>query len=357
MGKHESAGSTEGKAWAVPKSGPAPVKSGPAPVKKAEPELIKNLLATIEPPEKLPVKRSPIYWVAGLLLTFGVVGGGAAYLLSDQALENHGAVAQQARNIRSEILLWLGLETPATPQEPQSPALEENNEAVVWTPSAPPEEAATKTAPEMPPGADAPSVAELATGEISPPAEPIAETEPEPAPQDTTIELPGTSDDSGTLVASIDEVAPAAADSDSADLLTETDSPAEVETLSAPASGGADTAQFATETLQVLFAYRSMEIQPEFAELLSEVAGKLENSPSLVARVVGIVENRGSAPSDINRRVSTQRAQIVANYLEGLGVSGERLFVEEDSSLLEAERGGARRPERVVEVTLHRLSE
>ncbi len=106
------------------------------------------------------------------------------------------------------------------------------------------------------------------------------------------------------------------------------------------------------EVLQVLFAYRSMEIPPEFEVLLDRVVDDLKDSPSSTASIIGIVENRGKAPSEVNINVSNARAQIVRNYLLERGIDADRLTVKADTHLLENRQGAERQPERVVEVTV-----
>jgi outer membrane protein OmpA-like peptidoglycan-associated protein len=107
----------------------------------------------------------------------------------------------------------------------------------------------------------------------------------------------------------------------------------------------------------ILFPYKSMEIQPQFKALLNEVADELKDSPYTVARIVGIMDNRGKGSSETNRSVSIQRAEKVTRYLNDRGIAAERLRMEEDtgsqnSNLESSENHTSPRPQRVVEVTV-----
>lgn len=73
----------------------------------------------------------------------------------------------------------------------------------------------------------------------------------------------------------------------------------------------------------VTFATGSSSINPGFQTLLDRVAGSLQQYPNSLVDVYGHTDTVGSAAS--NQRLSEQRAQSVANYLIGRGVSSSRL--------------------------------
>jgi len=73
----------------------------------------------------------------------------------------------------------------------------------------------------------------------------------------------------------------------------------------------------------VTFATGSSSINPGFRTLLDRVAGSLQQYPNSLVDVYGHTDTVGSAAS--NQRLSEQRAQSVANYLIGRGVSSSRI--------------------------------
>lgn len=73
----------------------------------------------------------------------------------------------------------------------------------------------------------------------------------------------------------------------------------------------------------VTFATGSYTINPGFQTLLDRVAGSLQQYPNSLVDVYGYTDTVGSAAS--NQRLSEQRAQAVANYLIGRGVSSARI--------------------------------
>jgi len=73
----------------------------------------------------------------------------------------------------------------------------------------------------------------------------------------------------------------------------------------------------------VTFATGSYAINPGFQTLLDRVANSLTQYPNSLVDVYGHTDSVGSAAS--NQRLSEQRAQAVANYLIGRGVSSSRI--------------------------------
>ena len=73
----------------------------------------------------------------------------------------------------------------------------------------------------------------------------------------------------------------------------------------------------------VTFATGSSAINPGFQTLLDRVAGSLQQYPNSLIDVYGYTDTVGSASS--NQRLSEQRAQAVANYMIGRGVSSSRI--------------------------------
>lgn len=73
----------------------------------------------------------------------------------------------------------------------------------------------------------------------------------------------------------------------------------------------------------VTFATGSYSINPGFQTLLDRVAASLQQYPNSLVDVYGHTDTVGSAAS--NQRLSEQRAQAVANYLIGRGVSSARI--------------------------------
>lgn len=77
---------------------------------------------------------------------------------------------------------------------------------------------------------------------------------------------------------------------------------------------------------EVSFDFDSARIKPAFAPSLDKLADVLIKYDRSVVHVVGHTDSRGSA--DYNQRLSRQRAESVARYLERRGVPRERLRTE-----------------------------
>ena len=73
----------------------------------------------------------------------------------------------------------------------------------------------------------------------------------------------------------------------------------------------------------VTFATGSYTITPGFRDLLDRVADSLRQYPNSLVDVYGHTDTTG--PSDVNQRLSEQRAQAVANYLISQGVASSRI--------------------------------
>lgn len=73
----------------------------------------------------------------------------------------------------------------------------------------------------------------------------------------------------------------------------------------------------------VTFTTGSSAISPGFRTLLDRVATSLLQYPNSLVDVYGYTDTVGS--SDLNQRLSEQRAQAVANYLISRGVSSSRI--------------------------------
>ncbi|MGN6501266.1 MAG: OmpA family protein [Tsuneonella sp.] len=73
----------------------------------------------------------------------------------------------------------------------------------------------------------------------------------------------------------------------------------------------------------VTFTTGSYQINSGFQSLLDRVAASLQQYPNSLVDVYGYTDTVGSATS--NQRLSEQRAQAVANYLIGRGVSSARI--------------------------------
>ncbi|MGE5952424.1 MAG: OmpA family protein [Qipengyuania vulgaris] len=73
----------------------------------------------------------------------------------------------------------------------------------------------------------------------------------------------------------------------------------------------------------VTFATGSATINATFAATLNNVAASLVQYPNSLVDVYGYTDTTGS--TELNQRLSEQRAQAVANYLIGQGVSSSRI--------------------------------
>lgn len=77
---------------------------------------------------------------------------------------------------------------------------------------------------------------------------------------------------------------------------------------------------------EVTFDTNSYAVKPSFAPVLDQVAQTLNQSPEVVAAVVGHTDSKGQPA--YNQTLSVNRAQSVANYLAQHGVNPQRLAAE-----------------------------
>lgn len=73
----------------------------------------------------------------------------------------------------------------------------------------------------------------------------------------------------------------------------------------------------------ITFDFNSSEVKPQFQSTLNEVAGTLSAYPATMIDVLGHTNSVGSL--EYNQRLSEQRAQAVARYLQAQGVAGVRI--------------------------------
>lgn len=76
----------------------------------------------------------------------------------------------------------------------------------------------------------------------------------------------------------------------------------------------------------ILFATNKSELSPASREALVKFAVSLKNSPDTDVTVHGHTDNTGSRA--VNERISRERAEAVANFLVGQGISRSRLTTE-----------------------------
>lgn len=81
-----------------------------------------------------------------------------------------------------------------------------------------------------------------------------------------------------------------------------------------------------TMSSEVSFAFNSAQVTPAFAHTLDKVADILKRYSRSQIRIVGHTDNVGSQA--YNQRLSEQRAQAVAYYLEDRGVAASRITTE-----------------------------
>jgi outer membrane protein OmpA-like peptidoglycan-associated protein len=81
-----------------------------------------------------------------------------------------------------------------------------------------------------------------------------------------------------------------------------------------------------TMSSEVSFDFNSARVNPPFAKTLDKVADILKRYDRSNIKIVGHTDNVGS--EDYNMKLSEQRAQAVAYYLEDQGVSSNRITTE-----------------------------
>lgn len=76
----------------------------------------------------------------------------------------------------------------------------------------------------------------------------------------------------------------------------------------------------------VLFGFDSADLSPQAQSSLSDVAGLIQRTEEGQVRVLGHTDSKGS--DDYNLTLSNRRAEAVADFLRGAGVSVDRLQTE-----------------------------
>ena len=76
----------------------------------------------------------------------------------------------------------------------------------------------------------------------------------------------------------------------------------------------------------ILFDFNKSALKKEAKAQLDKFAAEMADMPMTNINVYGHTDNIGSA--EANKKVSTQRAQAVAKYLNGKGINNERMFAE-----------------------------
>lgn len=76
----------------------------------------------------------------------------------------------------------------------------------------------------------------------------------------------------------------------------------------------------------ILFATGKSELSPASREALTKFASSLKSSPDTDITIYGHTDNTGSRA--VNEKVSLERAQAVANFLVGQGISRSRITTE-----------------------------
>ncbi len=76
----------------------------------------------------------------------------------------------------------------------------------------------------------------------------------------------------------------------------------------------------------ILFDFNKSTLKPAAKAQLDKFAAEMADMPETNINVYGHTDNIGSA--DANKKVSTQRAQAVAKYLNGKGIKNDRMLAE-----------------------------
>ena len=76
----------------------------------------------------------------------------------------------------------------------------------------------------------------------------------------------------------------------------------------------------------ILFATNSSQLSNSSRDALTKFANSLKNSPDTDVTIYGHTDNTGTR--EVNERVSKQRADAVANFLVGNGISRARITTE-----------------------------
>ncbi|SMO36649.1 DUF6089 family protein [Fodinibius sediminis] len=106
----------------------------------------------------------------------------------------------------------------------------------------------------------------------------------------------------------------------------------------------------------VNFAFDRSNIETQFEDELNRLANELMDNTNLKATLRGHADRIG--PAQYNLRLSQRRAESVKSYLEGRGVSGDRIFTEglgESQPKIENANREERRQNRRVEIEVSQL--
>ena len=76
----------------------------------------------------------------------------------------------------------------------------------------------------------------------------------------------------------------------------------------------------------ILFATNSSQLSNSSRDALTKFANSLKNSPDTDVTIYGHTDNTGTR--EVNERISKQRADAVANFLVGNGISRARITTE-----------------------------
>ena len=76
----------------------------------------------------------------------------------------------------------------------------------------------------------------------------------------------------------------------------------------------------------ILFDFNKSTLKPEAKSDLAKFASEMADMPETNFTIYGHTDNVGSA--EVNKKVSTQRANNVATYLKKQGIAGDRIYAE-----------------------------
>jgi len=304
--------------------------------------------------ELVAAKRNRRYWLVILPLAVLLAIGLAIYVKNGASFDS-GPLVQKAHQLKTYIFSKLNLQQSAMTSYQDSLAPQINS------PGANPKQIASSSLPAdhtEPLVSVATSMASDATANDQ---DQQLDTTPEKAPhsieQAKYADKIEATDDPGTTTLIAETAALATTEHPVNNHVPESPGSDSNETTPGITTTGNETAPDKVQVRQILFPYKSVIIPPQFKVLLDEVADELNASQYAVARIVGIVDNRGEGSSDSKRSKSIQRANAVTRYLIDRGIAAERLRISEDTNAQEinpesSENETSPRPERVVEVTV-----
>ncbi len=341
----------------VPKldPGPAASENDDSPPERAPPDYSEIPQISIAAPTDLArTTRNRRYWLLTLSLV-GLLAIGAAFYVINRTSFDFRPLVQQARQLKAYIFDKVS---------PQKPAIT-SNKLSLTQPEVSHDTNQKWTAPTPVPAAHTELLKPIETPTVSDPVasdqdqqdEMISEKAAHPVEQTRYADNIETTDDLSTTTLMVDTVGLATAEHPIDNHAPESSGIDSAETPAAIATTGNETTLNRVQARLVLFPYKSMEILPQFKELLDEVADELKDSQYAGARIVGIIDNRGKGSSDYKRSISIQRAKEVAGYLINRGIAPERLRIEENTNLQKdkpesSEYQTSHQPERAVEVTV-----